>query len=445
MLVSVTDDSSGATAAPTVPVATRADHPSWLPVGLQRRVRHLVRRGRQPGLRTAKTTAAAVLSFVIAGRLGTSEAPILAPLTALLVVQLTMYQTIRHGLDRIASVLAGVLLAVGVAEVAGLTWWSLGIVVAASLVLGRLLRLGANLLEVPISAMIVLAVGGNSTLAAGRVYETLVGAAVGIAVNIVIAPPLYVQPAADALGELADRVADVLSGLAGELRRGWSRAAADHWLEQARALGAEVARADRTLASAQESSRFNPRGSRARVAQPRLRTGLTGLEHGYVALRSLCRALLDRAYFVPSDQQGHAYDEQARVVLADALDRAADAVSCVGAYAGSSEPAQDQLWLLGERLSALQADRDRLSGLLMVDPAADEAAWQQHGALLAGLDRLRVEIASAAAPSEQEWRPAPVAERQRQALRRVIRPGRSSESPTGSPAAGPDVSRLPGT
>ncbi len=436
MLKGVTDDSAGVLPAPEGPVARRTGSPTWLPDWLCRRIRHLFRRGRQPGLRTAKTTAAAVLSFVIAERLGTSAAPILAPLTALLVVQLTMYQTIRHGLDRIASVLAGVLLAVGVAELAGLTWWSLAIVVASSLVLGRLLRLGANLLEVPISAMIVLAVGGNSTLAAGRVYETLVGAAVGIAVNIVIAPPLYVQPAADALGELADRVAEVLRGLAAELRRGWSRAAADHWLEQARALGAEVARADRTLASAQESSRFNPRGSRARVAQPRLRTALTGLEHGYVALRSLCRALLDRAYFVPADQQGNASDEQARVVLAAALDRAADAVSCVGSYAGASGPAQEQLGLLGEHLSALQADRDRLSGLLMVDPAADEAAWQQHGALLAGLDRLRVEIASSAAPTDHEWRPAPVAERQRQALRRAIRPGRRSDATVGSPPAG---------
>src|ERR1019366_6426419 len=109
----------------------------------------LFRRGRTPGRRTAKTTLAAVLSFVVAQQLGTSPQPVLAPLTALLVVQLTMYETLASGLQRVASVVAGVLIAVGVATYVGLTWWSLGAVVAASLIIGRLLRLGANLLEVP--------------------------------------------------------------------------------------------------------------------------------------------------------------------------------------------------------------------------------------------------------------------------------------------------------
>lgn len=368
---------------------------------------------------------AAVLSFAVAQHLGTSAQPLLAPLTALLVVQLTMYQTIAHGLDRIASVLAGVLIAVGVAELVGLTWWSLGATVSVSLVLGRMLRLGANLLEVPISAMIVLAVGGNSTLAAGRVYETLIGAAVGIAVNIVIAPPLYVQPAADALTDLSERMADVLGGLATELRAGWSRPAADRWLNQARGLAAEVARADRTLASAEESSRFNPRGSRARDAQPRLRSGLTGLEHAYVALRSLCRALLDRTYYVPDDRQEHAYTPLARQALAEALDEAAAAVRSVGSHAGSVGPlspgAADPIREIDARLTALQEGRARLSELLLVDPVSDPAAWQQHGALLAGLDRLRVEIESARNPGDQPWRPAPVADRPRQALKRALR------------------------
>ena len=132
---------------------------------LLRYVRHpsaamLARWGRVPGLRTAKVTLAAVLAFVAADLLDTSQAPILAPLTALLVVQLTVYETVAQGLQRIFSVLAGVLVAVGIATFVGLTWWSLGAVVAVSLVVGVFLRLGPHLIEVPISAMLVLAVGG---------------------------------------------------------------------------------------------------------------------------------------------------------------------------------------------------------------------------------------------------------------------------------------------
>jgi hypothetical protein len=384
----------------------------------------LVRPGRKPGLRTAKTTLAAVLSFVIAEKLGTSEAPILAPLTALLVVQLTLYETVAHGVGRIASVLAGVLVAVGVADFVGLTWYSLGAVVAISLVVGRLLRLGQHLMEMPISAMIVLAVGGNANLAAGRVYETLIGAAVGVVVNIAIAPPLYVQPASEALGELASRLAACVSGLADDLRGEWSREVADRALDRARELSDEVDRADRTLARAEESALFNPRAGRAREAQPRLRTGLTGLEHAYVSLRSLCRALLDRTYYVPETEPGDAYTQEVRFALADVLDEAARALGSVGVYTSAAGPRQDALDDAGAELSELHRRRDRLAGLLLTvsDPYADAAAWQQHGALLASVDRLRVEVEAAIRPADEPWRPAPVTERPRQALRDAVQP-----------------------
>jgi uncharacterized membrane protein YgaE (UPF0421/DUF939 family) len=128
-----------------------------------------------------------------------------------------MYETVASGLQRVASVVAGVLIAVGFATWVGLNWWSLGFVVAASLITGRLLHLGDHLLEVPISAMLVLAVGGAKAPALDRVYETLIGAAVGVVVNVVIAAPLYVQPASDAIGELAERMAQFLRTLADQL------------------------------------------------------------------------------------------------------------------------------------------------------------------------------------------------------------------------------------
>jgi hypothetical protein len=388
--------------------------------GLRRRFRGLFRRGRPPGLRTAKTTLAAVLSFVLAERLHTSPQPVLAPLTALLVVQLTMYETVAQGLQRVASVLAGVLVAVGVASVVGLTWWSLGGVVAVSLIIGRLLRLGPQLLEVPISAMLVLAVGGAGDVATGRVYETLIGAAVGVAVNAVIAPPLYLQPAGDAVGELAERLADFTCGLAGELRSGWSRATADRWLDEARALGAEVARADRTLARAEQSARLNPRGGRARDVQPRLRIGLTALEHCYVTLRNLCRALLDRTYYMPDEEEASAFGEETRAALAAVLETAAAATGAVSTVTNPSGPAEAARAEVEAQLSELRRRRDRLAALLVVDPHADQGAWQQHGALLAAVDRLRVEVEAAVRPPDGAWRPPRVSERQRQAVRRAI-------------------------
>src|SRR6476620_7299897 len=68
--------------------------------------------------------------------------PLVAALTALLVVQATLASTLVNGVQRVLAVVLGVVLAVGFVSVVGLTWWSVGILVAASIVSGQILRLG---------------------------------------------------------------------------------------------------------------------------------------------------------------------------------------------------------------------------------------------------------------------------------------------------------------
>jgi Aromatic acid exporter family member 1 len=376
-------------------------------------------RGPAPGVRTAKTVLAAVVSFAVAQALHTSGSPVLAPLTALLVVQLTMYETFAHGRERIVSVVAGVLLAVLFASVTGLTWWSLGIVVAVSIVAGRLLRLGPHLLEVPISAMLVLAVGGAERAALGRVEETLIGAAVGVLVNLLIAPPLYIRPASAAIADLAEEMARFTGDLAAALRGTWSRDEAEAQLTRARMLGEDVARADRQLARTEESARLNPRGRVARQAEPRLRSTLGALEHAQVGLRNLVRALLDRTFFVPEDAADAPYPPGVREALADVLDAVTEALhAAAGVPSGAAAGHGEQVVALLERRRAELAER------LLVDPRIDQAAWSQHGSLLDAVDRLRVELATALRPPELSTL-APLAERQRRAVRQALRGARN--------------------
>jgi uncharacterized membrane protein YgaE (UPF0421/DUF939 family) len=388
------------------------------------------RQGRTPGLRTAKTTLAAVLSFQAAELLHTSAQPILAPLTALLVVQLTLYSTVTSVLDRVGAVVSGVLVAVGVAMLTGLTWWSLGAVVALSLVLGRLLRLGPNLPEVAISGMLVLAAASTSigfqpgspslsVTAIGRVVETLIGAVVGVLVNLVIAPPLYLQPVDDAIGELTGKMSGLSRQVATSLRSGWNRSLADRFLQDARELGQEVERADSHLGRTEESARLNPAAQRVREARPRLRTALTGLEHTYVSLRNLARAVLDRTFYAPEVDDA-AYSQAAREALADVLDTFADAVDMVDPIATAEPTAEADRSHAGELFTTLLVQRDRLAELLLVDPRQDAAAWAQHGALLSAVDRLRVEMEAAVHPVDGPWRPDPVGVRQLAAARRML-------------------------
>jgi hypothetical protein len=197
-------------------------------------------------------------------------------------------------------------------------------------------------------------------------------------------------------------------------------------------LGQEVARADRAVARAEQSAQFNPRRVTARLAQPRLRNGLTGLEHAYVSLRSVCRSLLDRTYFVPAEQESDgAYSPEARAALAALLDIAANALGQVGAVTAPDDPQAtsenpglaEARRSVGVELAEVQRQRERLAVLLRVDPSQDQGAWQQHGALLASLDRLRIEIEAAVQPGRELWRPQPITDRQRDALRRLRRRG----------------------
>ena len=104
--------------------------------------------------------------------------------------QLTIFETVKSGVERVGSVVvAGVLVAVALSNFVGLTWWSLGIVIFAALVIGTILRLGDHTLEVPISAMLVLAVTGQAgTAALDRVVETLIGAVTGVVVSFMLGP-----------------------------------------------------------------------------------------------------------------------------------------------------------------------------------------------------------------------------------------------------------------
>jgi hypothetical protein len=148
----------------------------------------LVRRWARPtAVTVARLAGTAVFAYLVALPLPVTPRPVLAPLTALLVAQVSLYQTLRSAVQRVAAVVAGVLLAVGLSALVGFTWWSLGITIVVAVFIGYALRLGDAILEVPISAMLILSVTAAKTAATGRIIETLIGAAAGLAAGFVLA------------------------------------------------------------------------------------------------------------------------------------------------------------------------------------------------------------------------------------------------------------------
>ncbi len=401
-------------------------------------------RGRSAAYRAGRMTGATVAAFLIAQLVGLhSPPPIIAALTALLVVQATLTSTLLNGLQRVASVVAGVALAVAVVAVVGLTWWSLAALVAASIVVGQLLRLGPHLVEVPISAMLVLGVGsaGVESVGVGRVVETLIGAAVGMLVNVAFPPAVQTRYAGQAVYKFASEIAGLLDDAAATLSAGPVTAEqSTRWLEDARRLNRHAPRVDRALTHAQESRHLNVRALRTPPIGPGIRQGLDALEHTSVSLRTLFRALDDATRERTGAEEDPAYAEAIQRITASLLSRMSNAVREFGSLLLAevgTRAAWEQQRLAGA-LDALRSGRSLVQDLLH-DPRSRAGLWGLNSALLTTVDRMLAELDPAGRARTSE--PPPDSFRgRRAALQAAERLRLPRRSPTGDArTAGADL------
>lgn len=360
--------------------------------------RRRVREGGPRALaRALRLSVAAVASYVAARQLSEDKQPITAALTALLIVQVTLFGTITDTVRRIVSVLAGVGVAIAASLLVGLTWWSLGSIVLVSILLGQALRLGPHLLEVPISAMLILAAGGAAGVrATDRVYETLIGAAVGLLVNIVVPQRPRVRTAGAAVERFGDSIARLVDRAATSLQDGpVGRDEAAAWLDELRALTTRVELVERELDEARESRRLNPRAMGLPDTIPDLRSGLQALEHAAVALRAVFRSLAEGAEVTTDESRPDGSgDELLREALAVLMADIARAVRDFGTLVRAEgdeagEPHTDEL---EDALDGVREARVRLTELLLVDPREAVGLWQRRGSLLAGVERVLAEL-----------------------------------------------------
>ena len=361
-------------------------------------------------------TGATVAAFLVAQLAGLhTPPPLIAALTALLVVQATLSSTLVNGLQRVLSVVSGVALAALFTSVVGLTWWSLAALVAASIVVGQLLRLGPHLVEVPISAMLVLGVGaaGADSVGGGRVLETLIGAAVGMLVNVVFPPAVQTRYAAQSVEKFADEIARLLDDAAGALLTGpVSPEQSSRWLQDARRLNRHVPRVDRALAHAEESRQLNLRALRAPVSTAGMRAGLDALEYTSVSIRTLFRVIDDATRERTGVSDDAEYADAIRGTTARLLGHMSAVVRQFGRLVtvGPEELLPEGDWLESD-LAALRSGRTLVADLLISDPRSRSGLWELNSALLTTVDRMLEELGpgsarAAVAPSVQDRRAA---------------------------------------
>jgi hypothetical protein len=378
---------------------------------------HRIRSARPSFLYISRLTATATFAYLLALVIpaGTSR-PVLAPLTALLVLQASLYQTIRSALRKVLSVTVGVLVAVGVAEFIGFSWWQLALVIGGALCIGRVLRLGDDLLEVPISAMLIFSSVGTHAAATGRVIDTLVGAAAGLGGGLIFAGRPRVQPARSAVGRVAGQVAGLLDRMASDLADDEQEGTAPEgsgndltgeaaqWLAQARTLRDEIERVDDTLREAVESAKLNPRAlvtpagtAQATETTVALRGGLEALEHAALTLRGLARSVLDSAGIATSESPVR--DRCTRVRLASVLAKLGEAIRTYGRLVQLTPAGDESLESeLAAELEEAHGLQDELADLLepRIGDGGEPSEWPLRGEILTHVDRLRTGLSNEA-------------------------------------------------
>ncbi|HET6627530.1 MAG TPA: FUSC family protein [Nocardioidaceae bacterium] len=372
----------------------------WWRRSLTRELTRLRNDGRAALLWSLRITVAAVASYVVGTLFFPGTQPLLAPLTAMLVVQVTPVSLLASGLDRVVAVISGVSLAVAFSAVVPLEWWSLGLLILVSITIGQVLRLRSNLIEVAISGMLVLGVGslGAESAAWQRLAETLVGAAVGIAANLLLPPKVAsgdagraIDGLADSVSELLNRAADELTALVGD---GHDLApVARGWLGEARRITYDIPRIGAALLHAEQGRRLNVRAVGTPNVGPGLRQGLEALEHSSVAIRGMFRALVDATYDATWIDDERA--EDTFLGLAQTFRELAAAVDAFGQLVrDESVPTKrmspTDVHTLRGALEGLHEARARLEELVMADTPPELLELQ--AAVLSTVKRLQREI-----------------------------------------------------
>jgi hypothetical protein len=215
-----------------------------------------------------------------------SEYSYYAPLGVLISMYSTLAGSVRAGLETLAGLALGIAWGfVGIALlIAGApSLVAVALVTGVGTICAGLAVLGSGRDWIPIAALFVLLVGNADAQSYSSSYliTTAFGVLVGLVVNLVVVPPLYIGRATARLNALRDEIGEVLQDAAYAL--GARTVAADRLRDRIAELTATADAVAAEVAEAVRSRRGNPR---ARHAREDVETGRRRLD----ALRAVAAA-----------------------------------------------------------------------------------------------------------------------------------------------------------
>jgi hypothetical protein len=219
----------------------------------------------------------------------------------------------------------------------------------------------------------------------------LLGAAIGVAVNLLFPPKVGADSAAQAVQRFAAELARLLRAASDELAEPITQAQAIRWMDEARALSRNVPEIDKALRQVEAGRRLNARALVVPDISNNLRADLDALEHTTVTVRSMFRSILDGVRDHPTVDPERGRD--LRLVFATLLADVAAGIDAFGELAldeGTADVADAQRDV-EVALARLREARDRADDLRLMSAGPDEAAggngWELSEPVLQAVER----------------------------------------------------------
>lgn len=284
-----------------------------------------------------KTAFAASASWAVAQLIMGGANPVFAPLAAMLVIQVAIFDTIERALYRTLGTIGGVIIGMLISLVLHVNAFSIALVILLSFALTRALKFPSYLIiQVAISSLLVLffshSLGVNYIWA--RIFETMIGAVIACLVNIFVLPPNPFPRLSGNIYQVTVNIGEIFHQLA------LLKETNQHLYEallSVRQLVPHVEEIDAEIEQAKRSLRYSPLQKKYRKDVEGLDATVETLERIVIQSRGIIRSMLDIS--VRCDKPSH---------LQPIMTEVMKIVTLFGSYI--KDPANTSLYLLREAL-----------------------------------------------------------------------------------------------
>lgn len=314
-----------------------------------------------------------------------SPMPFLAPWSALLTVHATVHRSFSRGVQTTVASTVGVGLSFLVGFYLDVSLWSFALALFVGLAVSRFSWIRDEGVAVATTAIFVLSSGfdDQAPLLSERILEVSIGVAAGIAVNLLVLPPLRDRQAGRYVDSVNRRMGGLLISVSDEIIDSWSTERVDEWFAETERISRELNSAWTIVRFARESRHINPRirfsawikrrhelGQTASPAQEAsFEQILERLDEAVSHLRHLVRTLCEASY-----AEG-GWDERFRRRWVSILVEAGRAIS---------DP-DIEVKPLHQHLTSLSAEMAK-------DKAMPESFWPTYGSLITSLRHIVVVV-----------------------------------------------------